>query len=126
MLLDFGNAAMRTAVYEKLPDGSFAGSIRRWPGVVAFAATLYQCREELRSTLEDRLIVKLRHGDRLPVLGGVNLNRDRLGLEVRDAAYPRPDSADVVPGTDFFTWSVWRRWPSISPTSRPPTAAPPT
>jgi predicted RNase H-like HicB family nuclease len=77
MLLDYITAAMRTAVYEKLDDGTFCGTIRRCPGVLAFAATLYECQEELRSVLEDWLIVKLRHGDALPVLGRVNLNRGR-------------------------------------------------
>jgi predicted RNase H-like HicB family nuclease len=84
MLLDYITAAMRAAVYEKLEDGTFCGTIRRCPGVVAFAATLYECQEELRSVLEDWLIVKLRHGDTLPVLGRVNLNRGRR---------PRPKTA---------------------------------
>jgi predicted RNase H-like HicB family nuclease len=84
MLLDYISAAMRTAVYEKTEDGTYCGTIRRCPGVIAFAATLYECQEELRSVLEDWLIVKLRHGDPLPVLGRVNLNR---GLR------PRPKTA---------------------------------
>lgn len=77
MLLDYIAAAMKNAVYEKAEDGTYCGTIRRCPGVIAFAATLYECQEELRSSLEDWLIVKLRHGDRLPVLGRVNLNRGR-------------------------------------------------
>jgi predicted RNase H-like HicB family nuclease len=77
MLLDYITAAMKTAVYEKTDDGAFCGSIRRCPGVIAFAATLFECQEELRSVLEDWMIVKLRHGDALPVLGRVNLNRGR-------------------------------------------------
>jgi predicted RNase H-like HicB family nuclease len=77
MLLDYIAAAMKAAVYEKLEDGTFCGAIRRCPGVIAFAATLYECQEELRSVLEDWLIVKLRHGDTLPVLGRVDLNRGR-------------------------------------------------
>jgi predicted RNase H-like HicB family nuclease len=75
MLLDYISAAMRRAVYEKMEDGTYGGTIHRCPGVVAFAASLYDCQEELRSALEDWLIVKLRHGDTLPVLGRVNLNR---------------------------------------------------
>jgi len=74
MLLEYVSAAMKTATYEKLEDGSFCGTIRRCPGTVAFARTLYECQEELRSVLEDWLIVKLRHGDAIPVLSGVNLN----------------------------------------------------
>jgi predicted RNase H-like HicB family nuclease len=74
MLLEYVSAAMKTATYEKLEDGSFCGTIRRCPGTVASARTLYECQEELRSVLEDWLIVKLRHGDAIPVLSGVNLN----------------------------------------------------
>lgn len=66
---------MRTAVYEKLADGTFCGRIPKCPGTVAFARSLYDCQEELRSVLEDWLIVKLRHQDPIPVLGRVNLNR---------------------------------------------------
>jgi predicted RNase H-like HicB family nuclease len=75
MLLEYVQAAMRTATYEKLEDGTFCGTIRKCPGSVAFGRTLYECQEELRSVLEDWLIVKLRHGDSLPVIGRVNLNR---------------------------------------------------
>jgi predicted RNase H-like HicB family nuclease len=74
MLIEYVNKAMRKAVYEKLEDGTYSGKISQCPGVIAFGETLYQCQEELRSVLEGWLIVKIRHGDRLPVIGGVNLN----------------------------------------------------
>jgi predicted RNase H-like HicB family nuclease len=66
---------MTKAVYEKLEDGTYSGKIPQTPGVFAFGDTLYQCQEELKSALEGWLIVKIRHGDRLPVIGGVNLNK---------------------------------------------------
>ena len=75
MLLEYIDAAMRSASYEKLRDGTYCGKIAKCPGTISFAATLYQCQEELRSVLEDWLIVKLRHGDPLPIMGRVNLNR---------------------------------------------------
>ena len=74
MLIEYINKAMTKAVYEKLEDGTFSGRIPQCPGIIAFGETLYQCQEELRSTLEGWLIVKIRHGDRLPVIGGINLN----------------------------------------------------
>ena len=74
MLIEYVNKAMSKAVYEKLEDGTYAGKIPQCPGVIAFEETLYQCQEELRSVLEGWLIVKIRHGDRLPVIGGINLN----------------------------------------------------
>ena len=63
MLTKYINAAMRKANYDKLEDGSFCGRIPECPGVIAFAASLYECQEELRSSLESWMIVKLRHGD---------------------------------------------------------------
>ena len=75
MLIEYINKAMSKAVYDKLEDGSFSGKIPQCPGVVAFGETLYQCRQELISSLEGWLIVKIRHGDRLPVVGRINLNK---------------------------------------------------
>ena len=75
MLIEYINKAMSKAVYDKLEDGSFSGKISQCPGVVAFGETLYQCRQELISSLEGWLIVKIRHGDRLPVVGRINLNK---------------------------------------------------
>lgn len=75
MLIEYINKAMSKAVYDKLEDGSFSGKIPQCPGVVAFGETLYQCRQKLISSLEGWLIIKNRHGDRLPVVGRINLNK---------------------------------------------------
>ena len=75
MLIDYINKAMSKAVYDKLEDGSFCGKISQCPGVIAFGETLYRCEQELRSSLEGWLIVKIRHGDNLPVMGKINLNK---------------------------------------------------
>jgi predicted RNase H-like HicB family nuclease len=75
MLIEYIDKAMSKAVYDKLEDGSFFGKIPNCPGVIAFGATLYQCEQELKSTLEGWLIVKIRHGDKLPVMGRINLNK---------------------------------------------------
>ncbi len=75
MLTDYINKAMSDAVFDKLEDGNFAGKIPQCPGVVAFGETLYQCQKELKSSLEGWLIVKIRHGDKLPILGRINLNK---------------------------------------------------
>ena len=75
MLTDYINKAMSDAVFDKLEDGNFSGKISQCPGVVAFGETLYQCQKELKSSLEGWLIVKIRHGDKLPILGRINLNK---------------------------------------------------
>ena len=74
MLIEYIGKAMTKAVYEKLEDGTYSGKIPQCHGVIAFGETLYQCQEELRSVLEGWLIVKIRHGDKLPVIGRINLN----------------------------------------------------
>ena len=68
-------AALELARYDKLDDGSFAGEIPRLKGVVAFGKTLRACESELRSTLEDWIWVGLRLGHKLPVIGGIDLNK---------------------------------------------------
>jgi predicted RNase H-like HicB family nuclease len=66
--------AMAQAAYDKLEDGTFAGRIPSCPGVIAFAVTLRQCKEELRSTLEDWLLVGLKMGYSLPGLDMASLS----------------------------------------------------
>jgi len=43
--------------------------------LIAFGETLYQCEQELKASLEGWLIVKLRHGDKLPVISNISLNK---------------------------------------------------
>ena len=59
---------MSEALYDKLEDGTFAGKIPSCKGVLAFGATLRECEEELRSTLEDWIWVGLKLGHPLPVV----------------------------------------------------------
>jgi predicted RNase H-like HicB family nuclease len=72
-------AAMEFAAYEKLEDGSYAGEIPKLPGVVAFGGTLRECERELRSTVEDWVLVGLKLGHPLPKLAGIDLNKRRHG-----------------------------------------------
>ena len=66
ILTDYVNRALAKAVYDKLEDGTFAGRIPPCVGVVAFGATLRECEEQLRSTLEDWILVGLKLGHTLP------------------------------------------------------------
>jgi predicted RNase H-like HicB family nuclease len=67
-------AAVEIARYDKIEDGTFSAAIPKLPGVIAFGKTLAQCKRELRSTLEDWILVGLRLGHRLPKLAGIDLN----------------------------------------------------
>ena len=69
MLTDYVEQAMSRAKYQKLEDGTFAGRISTSPGVVAFAATLPECEEELRSVLEEWLLVGFKLNHPIPAAG---------------------------------------------------------
>jgi len=75
MLTEYVDKTMAKAVCDKLEFGGFSGKIPQCPGVIAFGETLYQCQKELSSSLEGWLIVKIRHGDKLPVIGRIDLNK---------------------------------------------------
>jgi predicted RNase H-like HicB family nuclease len=78
VLTDYLEQALAQAIYDKLEDGSFAGRIPACPGVVAFGASLSECEHELRSTLEEWILLGLKLGHPLPVIGGIDLNREPL------------------------------------------------
>jgi predicted RNase H-like HicB family nuclease len=76
ILSDYVEQALANAVYDKLEDGTFAGRIPPCKGVVAFGPTLRECEDELRSTLEDWILVGLKLGHTLPVIAGIDLNKE--------------------------------------------------
>jgi len=76
VLTDYVSQLMGHALYDKLEDGSFAGRIPQCKGVIAFGATLRQCEDELRSTLEDWILVGLKLGHPLPVVAEIDLNKE--------------------------------------------------
>ncbi len=76
VLTDYIEQAMKLANYDKLEDGTFAGRIPICPGVVAFGKTLRECENELRSTLEEWILLGLKLKHTLPVIGNIDLNQE--------------------------------------------------
>jgi predicted RNase H-like HicB family nuclease len=76
ILTEYVSQAMAEAVYDKLEDGTFAGRVPPCKGVIAFGATLRECEDELRSTLEDWIVVGLKLGHHLPLIAGIDLNKE--------------------------------------------------
>lgn len=76
ILSEYIDEAMSQADYDKLDDGTFVGKIPACKGVIAFALTLRQCEQELRSTLEDWILVGLKLGQTLPIINNINLNQE--------------------------------------------------
>ena len=74
VLSDYIAQAMAHAEYDKLEDDTFGGQIPPCMGVIAFGETFQECESELRSTLEDWILVGLKLGHALPVIGDIDLN----------------------------------------------------
>lgn len=74
MLTEYIRRAMHKAHYELMENGRFFGNIPECKGLWAEGLTLEGCRDELQGTLEDWIMIKLRHGDRFEVIDGVDIN----------------------------------------------------
>ena len=74
MLTEYIHAAMRSATYELLPDGTFYGEIPGFQGVYASAQTLEACRDQLQEVLEGWIVLGLQMGHALPTVGDISLS----------------------------------------------------
>ena len=74
MLLEYVQAALGHAKYEKLPDdGSYYGEVPECNGVYANAATLEACRRELQEVLEEWILFRVSRQLPLPTIDGIEL-----------------------------------------------------
>ncbi|MCH7938704.1 MAG: type II toxin-antitoxin system HicB family antitoxin [Candidatus Marinimicrobia bacterium] len=76
ILTEYVDHLLAQGVYDKLDDGTFAGRIPSCKGVVGFGGTLRECEDELRSTLEDWILMGLKLGHPLPVVADIDLNKE--------------------------------------------------
>lgn len=75
MITEYIQAAMHRAKYSILEDdGTFYGAIPDCRGVWASEETLEACRDELRSVLEDWILVRISDHLPLPLIDGIDLN----------------------------------------------------
>ncbi|NCR60207.1 MAG: type II toxin-antitoxin system HicB family antitoxin [Microcystis aeruginosa LL13-06] len=75
-LSDYIHEAIAISEIEQLEDGTYVGKIPNCQGVIAFGDTLSECQTQLRSTLEDWILVGLKLGHILPVITGIDLNQE--------------------------------------------------
>ncbi|MEH2380258.1 MAG: type II toxin-antitoxin system HicB family antitoxin [Nostoc sp.] len=73
MLTEYIQAALHRANYEILEDGIFYAEVPELQGLYANASTLEACREELKQSLEEWIILGLQLGHNLPELDGISL-----------------------------------------------------
>jgi predicted RNase H-like HicB family nuclease len=59
-------SAMQQAQYKILGDGTYCGEIPGFRGVLANAATLDECREQLQDVLEAWVLLGVKLGHELP------------------------------------------------------------
>ena len=122
-LTDYIQQAMAQAVFEDLGDGTYGGTIPPCWGVIAFGDTVAECKEELRSVLEDWMLTGMRWGDELPVVAGIDLNisTDPVSADTDETAR----LARIIAGdfyNDRFDWSErgqgpgrsWDRLPEVA------------
>jgi hypothetical protein len=76
ILTEHVDQAMTLAEYDKREDRTFSGGIAACQGIVAIGATLRQCQDELRSTLEGWIFVGFKLGHAWPVIAGIDLNKE--------------------------------------------------
>ena len=74
MITEYLDEAMRRAKYKILEDGSYYGWVEELPGIWAASDTLEECRKELRSVVEDWLLLGLKLGHQITPLGSIDLN----------------------------------------------------
>lgn len=75
VLSEYVKAAMSQAKYKKLDNDTIYGEIAECPGVWANENTIEKCQDTLQEVLEEWIIMKLRDGDILPSLRGIDLTR---------------------------------------------------
>ena len=74
MLLEYVQAALRHAKDEILKDdGSYYAEIPECQGVYANAATLEDCREQLREVLDEWILFRVHRNLSLPVVDGIEV-----------------------------------------------------
>ena len=67
------NKAIERSSYKRLDDGSWFAEIPGFDGVWANAVTVEACRKELLEVLEEWLLLKVRDGDEIPSIDGIQL-----------------------------------------------------
>ena len=72
-VVQYMEAAMREASYEKMEDGSWFASIPELPGLWATGATVEEARKELFDALGGWIEVHSKAGNRVPDVKGVSL-----------------------------------------------------
>ncbi|MDD1415969.1 type II toxin-antitoxin system HicB family antitoxin [Dolichospermum sp. ST_con] len=73
MLTEYIQSALKRATYQILEDGTFYAEIPELKGLYANALTLENCRDELKESLEEWIVLGLQLGHNIPEMDGIYL-----------------------------------------------------
>lgn len=74
MLQKYIQNALNNSKYKLLDDETWFAEVPGFEGVWANSNTVENCRLELIEVLEEWLILKLKDGDYVPVVNGIDIN----------------------------------------------------
>jgi predicted RNase H-like HicB family nuclease len=86
MFAEYIAKAVEKAGYERMEDGRFFATLPGFKGLWAEGKTVEAARRELISSLEDWLLLAIRCGDDIPVIGGIDLNKIGRHAKARQPA----------------------------------------
>lgn len=86
MLANYIAKAVERAEYERTESGRYFACIPGFKGLWAEGKTVELARRQLISTLEDWLLLAIRFGDEIPVVGGIDLNKIGRHAKARQSA----------------------------------------
>ncbi|MHC4134412.1 MAG: type II toxin-antitoxin system HicB family antitoxin [Planctomycetota bacterium] len=73
MIRSYIDRALHRATYDRLEDGTFAGEVPGLQGILAHAATLEACREQLSEVIEEWVLVRVSRGLPIPAIDGITV-----------------------------------------------------
>lgn len=73
MLSEYIQKALQKAEYKQLEDKSWFAEIPTFQGVWADGKTVEECRKELSEVLEEWVFLKIKDGDSVPQIEGVEI-----------------------------------------------------
>ncbi len=74
MLIEYIQRALGKAEYKRLEDMTWFAEIPGYEGVWANGESVEKCRKELIEVLEEWLLLKLKDGDSVPIIEGIEMS----------------------------------------------------
>lgn len=74
MLIEYIQSALEKAEYKRLEDMTWFAEIPGYEGVWANGESVEKCRKELMEVLEEWLLLKVKDGDAVPKIEGIEMS----------------------------------------------------